>query len=143
MELIKKSVLKTEYDYDFHLWGIVTTIRDFQACWEINHRLKINLQRKDDLEILNAAKGRQLFFGLFSCRDRYCQGTFHMVANKYLNEYLIPEMKEIDFFLQYNCESSDDELRELHSGLRSIARFALIVKIDPYKLKSRHQLIFE
>jgi hypothetical protein len=143
MELIKKSVLKTEYDYSFHLWGIVTTIKDFQACWEINNILKINLQRKEDIELQNAAKGRQMFFGLFSCKDRYGLGSFHFVANKYYNEFLIPEMKEIDFFLRYTCESSDDELKQLHHALKSIRRFALVVKINPLELKSRHQLILD
>lgn len=143
MELVKKSVLKIEYDYNFHVWGIVTTLKDFQTCWEINHALKLELTRINDLEIQNIAKGRQLFFGLFSGYDRYKQGQFHLVANKYFNEYLIPEMKEVDFFFKYDCETADCELDEIYNKLRSIKRFTMVIKVNPAKLKSRQNLIID
>ncbi len=144
MELLKKSVLKAEYDFDFHLWGVVCTLKDFQAVWEINHALKINLKReRDDLEIQNKAKGLQMSFSVFAAFDRFEQGKFHLVSNKYLNEHLIPEMKEIDFFLRYSCESSDEELFEILTDLKRIKRFTLVVPVNPNLLKSKHHLIIE
>lgn len=143
MEAVKKTILRIEYDYDFHLWGIVTTLKDFQVCWEINQALRIKLKRKDDLEIQNPAKGRQLLFGLFAGNDRFEQGSFHLVANKYYNEYLIPEMKEIDYFLKYTCETGECELSEIFNHLKSVKRFVLVTKVNIQKLKSKHHLIFE
>ncbi|GDX48887.1 hypothetical protein LBMAG25_17050 [Bacteroidota bacterium] len=143
MEMAKKTPLRITYTYDFHLWGIVTTLKDFQVSWEINKSFKINLSRKQDIEIQSVAKGRQLFFGLFSSHDRFKQGTFYLIANKYYNEYLIPEMKEFDFFLRYDCDASDEELKLLFAGLKAIQPFALVVRVNPNKLKSKHQLIIE
>jgi hypothetical protein len=52
-------------------------------------------------------------------------------------------MKEFDFFLRYDCDASDEELKLLFAGLKAIQPFALVTRVNPNKLKSKHQLIIE
>ncbi len=48
---MKKKKLLAEYEYNFELFGITSSVKPHRLAWELNNLLKIKLIRKDDLPI--------------------------------------------------------------------------------------------
>ena len=66
----------------------------------------------------------------------------YFIANKGTDGYLVPEMKEADYFLMIKNYIDENELDSLVSSLNKIPEVVAAVKIDPKKVKSRENLLF-
>jgi hypothetical protein len=141
--MAKKNVIEVEYDFNFMLWGIVSTMRDYQICWELNKTLKINLSRQEDIELSNPQKGKHLLFSLFRYYDEMDKCLYHLMSNKYYKELLLPEVKEADYFLRFTGEVPDDYTDGITKTLKSIPKIMAVIPLEAAGLKSRHNLIIE
>ncbi len=140
---MKKTKLLVEHSYDFDLLGFVAPIKDYKLAWIINKSLGIDLEKEDDLEIefLKAPilKISQYFLSLPF-------GYVQLLRNKSLTSaeqisYLIPELKNVDFFLIIQDETTEltaDLFLEHLSGEPHIQN---VIKLDVNKIKSRENLL--
>ena len=141
--MAKKNIIEVEYDFNFMLWGIVCTMRDYQICWELNKTLKINLARQEDIELSNPQKGKHLLFSLFRYYDEMDKCLYHLMSNKYYKELLLPEVKEADYFLRFTGEVPENYADTITKTLKSIPKIMAVIPLEPAGLKSRHNLIIE
>jgi hypothetical protein len=140
---MKKAKLQIEPTFDFELLGIVSPIREYRMAWLVNQELELNLVKVDDLELefLNSEKLEiaQYFLSL-------PHGFIQLLKNKALNSaeqlaYLVPELKNLDYFLLVQDET---EQLDLSSFMEKLSRNPLvqsIVRIDISKLKSKENLL--
>jgi hypothetical protein len=140
---MKKSKLQIEPDFDFKLLGIVSPIREYRMAWLINQELELNLVKADDLELefLNAEKLEiaQYFLSL-------PHGFIQLLKNKAINStqslaYLIPELKNLDYFLLIQDETEELDLINFVKKLSRNPLVQSIVRIDISKLKSKENLL--
>ena len=140
---MKKSKLHVEPTFDFELLGIVSPIRDYRMAWLVNKELELNLVKADDLELefLSAEKLEisQYFLSL-------PHGFIQLLKNKALNSseqlaYLIPELKNLDYFLFVQDETDQLELSNFMEKLSQNPLVQSIVRIDISKLKSKENLL--
>lgn len=140
---MKKAKLHVEPTFDFELLGIVSPIRDYRMAWLINKELELNLVKADDLELefLSAEKLEisQYFLSL-------PHGFIQLLKNKALNSseqlaYLIPELKNLDYFLLVQDETDQLELSNFMEKLSQNPLVQSIVRIDISKLKSKENLL--
>lgn len=140
---MKKSKLQIEPDFDFKLLGIVSPIREYRMAWLINQELELNLVKADDLELefLNAEKLEiaQYFLSL-------PHGFIQLLKNKAINStqslaYLIPELKNLDYFLLIQDETEELDLINFMKKLSRNPLVQSIVRIDISKLKSKENLL--
>lgn len=138
---MSKLVLELEYDFDFALIGIASHIPNYRLAWLINNSFELDLARMNDidLEFSNNKKGS---FSFYQFDDEESHLTFNLISNRSSAGYLIPEMKQFDFFLQYWGPMSDEELKTFNDSLRKINSVLTSVIIDPTVLKSRNNLLF-
>jgi thioredoxin-related protein len=68
--------------------------------------------------------------------------TFYFIGNKGSDGYLVPEMREADYFIMIKNYIDDDDLENMISALNKIPEIVAAVKIDPKKIKSRENLLF-
>jgi len=140
---MKKAKLQIEPVFDFELLGIVSPIREYRMAWLVNQELDLNLVKADDLELefLNAEKLEiaQFFFSL-------PHGFIQLLKNKAINSsqqlaYLIPELKNLDYFLLVQDETEELDLINFVKKLSQNPLVQSIVRIDISKLKSKENLL--
>ncbi|MDA0314646.1 MAG: IPExxxVDY family protein [Bacteroidetes bacterium] len=140
---MKKAKLQIEPTFDFELLGIVSPIREYRMAWLVNQELELNLVKVDDLELefLNAEKLEiaQYFLSL-------PHGFIQLLKNKALNSsqkpaYLIPELKNLDYFLLFQDETEQLDLSNFMEKLSRNTLVQSIVRIDISKLKSKENLL--
>jgi hypothetical protein len=140
---MKKAKLLVEPTFDFELLGLVSPIREYRMAWLINQVMDLNLIKADDLELefLNAPKLEisQYFLSL-------PHGFIQLLKNKALNSsqqlaYLIPELKNLDYFLLVQDETEQVQLSTFIDQLSKNSLIQSIVRIDISKLKSKENLL--
>ncbi len=140
---MKKAKLQIEPAFDFELLGIVSPIREYRMAWLVNQELELNLVKVDDLELefLNSEKLEiaQYFLSL-------PHGFIQLLKNKAINStqqlaYLIPELKNLDYFLLIQDETEELDLINFVKKLSQNPLVQSIVRIDISKLKSKENLL--
>ena len=151
----KKLLL--DYDYDFLLIGILSTVPDYKLCWGMNRALKLNLNREKDLELLlkNNEEESDLTlsfehpellyqFSKFGYYNEVTHIRYTVVANKSNSRLLIREEQSVDYFLLVDGLYGDEKLSEdMIKKLRKQKEIVTAYTIDPNTLKSKQNLIFE
>jgi hypothetical protein len=140
---MKKAKLQIEPTFDFELLGIVSPIREYRMAWLVNQELELNLIKADDLELefLNAEK-LEIAHYLLSLPHGFIQ----LLKNKAINStqqaaYLIPELKNLDYFLLVQDETEQLDLSNFMEKLSRNPLVQSIVRIDISKLKSKENLL--
>ncbi|MDX5338055.1 MAG: IPExxxVDY family protein [Cyclobacteriaceae bacterium] len=140
---MKKSKLFIEPAFDFELLGLVSSVKDYKMAWAINQTLGLNLVRSEEIfiEFLStpSLEISQYFLSL-------PHGFVQLLKNKSLNStqqlaYLIPELKNMDYFLLVQDETEEIDVAEF---ARLLSRNPLIqsaVRLDVTKLKSKENLL--
>lgn len=141
---MKVKKLIVDYTYEFELYGVSTSIKDYKLAWLINKKLNLALVRADDylielnkeeLEIINYAfhtEHNELRF--FKNKAVLDDGS--------VQKYMVAEMKHFEYFVMVSglihTFTSDELLKEL----RAIEGVQLINQIDIDTLKSRDYFLF-
>lgn len=138
-----KTVLKfdTEDQYDFILVGIACQYKDYRLCHDLNTGLNISLQREKDYEIFNGKRMENIRFSFY----RYVNDEddhYYLFSNKGRPGLLIPEQKQIDYFLMVRENSQRIQLPELMNRLKEIKVILGTFIMEPKNLKSRENLLF-
>lgn len=137
---MSKQVLEVEFDFDFSLFGISCHSANYRLAWALNKNLDLDLERTDDIELsFGESTG---FFSFYKYDDEESYTTYHLISNRSDAGYLIPEMKQIDFFLQYWGPMSEADLAHLPEDLRKVTSVLTAINIDPMSLKNRNNLLF-
>ncbi|MGB5242738.1 MAG: IPExxxVDY family protein [Lutimonas sp.] len=149
-----------EYDHDYTLLGIHTPLEDFRLAFLINDKLELKLRKyKEDLDLF--LKNEKSSFSIYIFDDTHKMMTWSLITNKNITKetsisqsgnlfddppiqsYLIPEKKQVDFFLKMDSQLAYEETKELINKIKTINQIVTLYTIDPNDLKSRDNLIFE
>ncbi|GGH17419.1 IPExxxVDY family protein [Mucilaginibacter phyllosphaerae] len=140
--VLNKKILKFEIDLDFILIAVTTSLKDYRICYHINKCLNFNFTRVDDLKLDTSVKGSPLLFSLYHYSWESTETDFYFIGNKGNDGYLVPEMREADYFIMIKNYIDDEDLDSLIYSLNKIPEIVAAVKIDPKKIKSRENLLF-
>jgi hypothetical protein len=141
----KTIKLVVDYDYDFELIGIISSLKGHKLGWCINNELRIDLRKEDDLCIDFLHEG-QLVIIHYIYETEY--SNFRLIKNKscefanIASPYLIPELKEYDYFIQIKDESGVYSVSGIIEKLKHISGIEYIKEIETENLKSKDNLIF-
>jgi len=140
---VAKTILRFDNgnQYDFILIGIACQHKDYRLCHELNAALGIDLIRENDYEIFNEKRMEKISFAFYHY-PTIEEDDYYLFANKGRQGLLIPEQKQIDYFLMIreNVRRLDESW--LTNRLKNIPIILGIFKTDPEKLKSRENLVF-
>jgi hypothetical protein len=159
-----KHTLEIEYDYDFVLIGISSHEKDYRFCWALNNKLKLELSKKESLEIKGKKQKTPSYFSFFTFDDQDQYKEYSVLANfsesKSLvltedtlfgtpdksrqseNEFLIPEHKQMNYLFVIRGDMEDEQIEELVQKIKEIDIVLTAIRIDPKTLKSKQNLIF-
>jgi hypothetical protein len=138
---ITQHKLEFEPEFDFMLLGIISSEASYKLSLFMNSACSFRLVRQDDIE-LKQQKNGSTGFSFFSYEDENTYLKYNLIQNKTGIQYLIPELKNIDYLIQIIGEPSQNDVDTLTEKLKSIPEISGVLKIDPVSLKSRNNLIF-
>ncbi|MBP6335180.1 MAG: IPExxxVDY family protein [Bacteroidia bacterium] len=138
-----KNVLKLneEDKFDFFLFGISCQHKDYRLCREINLALEVEMTRRDDFDIYNNKRMEEQGFAFFRY-DTEDEDQFCLVSNRGPKGLLIPEQKQIDYFLMIKPGRMRIDENEIQNSLKSISIVLAVYMLDVLKLKSKGNLVF-
>jgi hypothetical protein len=112
-----------EFFEDTRLLGLVAPVKDYQFCWQLNNRLRLDFRINNEIEIQLTRRQRKYFFGVY--------------------EYLLPEFKHLDFlWLLKGDVVGDEKLQDLLGSIRSVPGVQLVMELVQDKIKNKGHLIF-
>ncbi len=145
IRMVKKKVkhtLELEADYDYEMIGLCSHHNDYRIIWGINELLNIQLEKKEGNFIISTPKGIISEHPYYEFNDVENFLSFFFIKNKYEGKFLIPEQKQIDYFLfilnnnLYNISSVIQKIKTLPTILAAF-------EFDPIEFNSTEYLIFE
>jgi hypothetical protein len=142
---MKTIKLLVDYDFDFELIGVISSLKGYKLAWCINQALKLNLKREDDL-IIDFLHEGQLVIINYNYETEY--SNFRLLKNKscefanIASPFLIPELKEYDYFIQLKDESGIFGASPIMEKLKHIAGVEFVKQLETENLKSKDNLIF-
>ena len=152
--------LKIRHDIDFQLIGIQSEMQDYQFAYFLNRSTLFMFERmiKDISYLINSKK---IYFSTFEHRESDLRRSSFLVKNRafyskpvnnslnLFNEtrirkstFLIPELKEFNYFIKFVGIWKKEELLELKIFLNSLPGINSPVNIDLGRIKSITNLIF-
>ena len=140
---MKKSKLIIEYDFDFELLGILSSVRGYKLAWEINQALGIQLVKQPDL-VVGFKNSEEKSFSFYSHETQL--NRLKLFKNKSSEQenakyYLIPEFPHYDFIILAAMEEQNEH-HQLMDRIRSISAIQLVASIPLEGLKSKSNFIF-
>lgn len=136
-----KKYLKLDHDFNFVLIAITSQLKDYVLCYNINKSAITDFRKIEDLEL--SFKGLEpKFFSryLHQLSDSEC--SFFLISNRGTEGFLIPEMKETDYFVLIKEFIDQEDLDFFLDRLKSIKDIQVAIEINPERLKSRENLLF-
>lgn len=136
----KKYVLKIDKDekLDMILIGICSGMKAYRLCYYLNEKLELNFERQEDYELIlgrnNSSAGFVRY--LYLSDD---EQAFNLFSNRSNEQYLIPELKNIDYLLTISPASYVD-VPFFMDHIKKIEMVQSVFDIDISKLKSRFNL---
>jgi hypothetical protein len=95
----KKTSISGNYENEFSIIGIACHIPEYRIVYFLNQISNFNFSRYDDLMIVQKNDDHNLAFPFFYFEDSENSATFHLIANRAVEGFLINEWKQMDFLL--------------------------------------------
>ena len=132
-----------EYEFDFDVFGITSSVKGYKLAWEINERLGIHLVRQPDL-LVGFKNHEEKSFSHYSFGSTVNHLKLlrnkpqEMDKGKY---FLIPEFPHYDFIIlaRLTDHHTNASLAEV---LKKIPAVELVVPIALDTLKSKSNFVF-
>ena len=133
--------LQLDHDFDFVLLGLVSTAKDYRICFQLNKLLELDLCKQKDIELKTNKTGNTDHFSFYEFVNGD-QVEYYFICNKGKTTSLIPEYKQLDYFLIVKNQLFDSTESELIKKLNSTSLILGVYSINASKLKSRENLLF-
>ena len=128
---------------DVRLLGIQASIKDYNFCWQINQLMGIDFRVTNVVEIPLLRKGRTYYFPVYEYGQPSTCLMHYLYNNQHDGEYLLPELRHLDFlWLLKDDYVADELLSDMIYSLRSLNGVQLVVELTSEKIKSRENLVF-
>jgi hypothetical protein len=142
---MKTFKLEVEYDYDFDLFGLVSSSKEYKLAWSLNKSFNIRLVKQQDLNYDFFNKGRLV---ISNYRHMTEHSTIRLFRNKSVDlstlkkPFLVPDIKEYDYILQISGALSDYCPQEVLNRFQRVPFIQYVKKFDPNSLKFKENLMF-
>ena len=131
-----RFTLEFDEEFDFIVLAINSHIKAYKLCWNINSSMQLNFVKKNDHNIKEY---------LWFSRYTYISDDgieYDLLANHSKKGYLVPNKKNINYFLVVKNDFWEQDKQEFMSKLRNIPDVLLAFEMDVANLKHIDRFIF-
>lgn len=159
-----KLLLDDDIKEEYTLIAIHCSEETYKVAYLLNKFLLLQLKR-EELDLDYSSDGLDVMFPLFEFKDEMQYTTYNLVANKCKSEvanlsstgglfsgltaektimtFLIPELKQVDFFLKIFSDFEIIPLRKIMSSINEIKQIISAYEVEVETIKSKNNLIFD
>ncbi|OFY62537.1 MAG: hypothetical protein A3H98_04330 [Bacteroidetes bacterium RIFCSPLOWO2_02_FULL_36_8] len=141
-----RTISAPKQEYEFQLFGISTPMKDYQLAWEFNRVLKIDFCKKEYSLSQKKEEQEKNLISYYEYKDtNYLFRLFQNKVSQKGIEYLIPEMKSLDFILFLSGTEKEKGTEILQHNWKNSNLFKGIVlfkNLSPAKLKSIDNILW-
>ncbi|WP_339606053.1 IPExxxVDY family protein [uncultured Roseivirga sp.] len=140
-----KNKLEISYEIDFELVAVNASVKEYKLAWMLNKSLGWDLAKMKNIE-LDFTGNKALSISNYLYKTEY--QTFRLIRNRaedgeeQFNAFIIPELKNFDYFIMLENESVGFDLNAFISKIKEIPFVQFAVLMDTAALKSKDNLIF-
>lgn len=124
------------------MYGLSSHENDYRLVWNINQGFSFNFERAKSHKILSKKTRAEIEFTLYTYDDEDTFYLYHLIANKSEQNFLLEELKNIDFLIMVRGEFTEAFSNGFQNRLKKIETVQGVFKIDPASLKNRENLVF-
>ena len=141
LKLDNEDITSAFFD-EIRILGIVSPMQDYMFSWTINKFLGMSFRINTSMEIQLRKKNRNYFFSIYDYQPPNRALIHYIYSNQYEGEYLLPELKHLDFLWLLKYDSvSDAELSELMQAIKKIPGVQLVTEMLPTKIRNKQHLL--
>lgn len=153
-----------ELEEDYSLLAIHCSVASYKMAFILNKQLDTRLTRRSiDLEFSN--KGLEVSFPLYQYDDDKSYTTYYLIGNSchsqaaqihssgglfnhqtsasQITTFLLPEFKKADYFLKIESDLDLVPVDQMIGELNRVNEVVSAYQVDPEKIKSKNNLIFD
>lgn len=141
---MKTFTLDLEYEFDFDLFGLISSTRDYTLAWALNRALRLRLVRQPDLSLPLLHGGCLLFSYYLYATEALTLRLFRnrSVAPSVLKKpYLAPDFREYDYLLSISNGTGALAAEALVPRLLALDKVQYVGQLDPNTLKYKENLL--
>lgn len=161
--MLSHKLLLDDVEEDFHLIAIHSSIEEFKMAFNLNKCLRISLKRSHfDVDFNHGTVQAQ--YPLYEFKEPANYRCIYLIKNKYKGPvkkitssgslfieeevspqqtYLIPEYKEVDYFLKIEEDMETVQMQEFLNSISLVPNVITAYLVDVNQLKSKNNLILE
>jgi hypothetical protein len=141
---MKTLRLDIDYDFDFEVFGVVSSSKEYKLAWALNKYLNLRLVKQTDLCLDFINQGRLVISNYLFLTEG---SSFRLFRNKSVElstlkkPYLVPDISKYDYVVQVNgllCDYRQDLLQRINK----VPFVQYVQHFDPITLKFKENLIF-
>lgn len=141
---IVHSHLEASFQYDFLLFGICSSAKEYKLAWAINQRCICHFKKAQDITLTECVT-EELLFSHY-CYQRGSQ-TWRLLENKtYIEKrgdaFLVPELSQWNFLLWLHDPGEHISLNWLEQNLKTIPDIKSFSQISVDLLANKENLLF-
>ncbi|MEQ8473728.1 MAG: IPExxxVDY family protein [Marinoscillum sp.] len=142
---MKKNRLASDYPFDFELIGIVSSAKEYKLAWHLNQLNEFHLIKEEDVRI-EFSDNKQIRVSILQDENEF--NKVHLIKNKLvssnssINQYLIPELQQFDYFIKMSSQTEENWANELLLKLKDIPAIDYSLLIDISRIKMKDNLLF-
>jgi hypothetical protein len=124
--------------------GISAPIKNYQFCILLNQYMGFEFRFNPDHEIALKRKNRTYYFSMYEGGEPTTSIQHFVYHNQFDGEYLLPELKHMDFIWWIRGEwIEDDQVNDILQRVRGIKGVQMVAELTPDQIKNKGNLIFE
>ncbi len=135
--------IKNEFDFNYRLVGIATTLKEYKLAFYLNHILDCDFRKLKDLLFESSERERNVFFSVLKAESDDEASEYIIFANKNGTDTLLPEAPAFDFILQIQGKQVQKELASIIAQIKKVNEVMLCAEVPINKVKNHHRLIYE
>lgn len=139
---LDNSAAESNFFEDVRIIGIVAPVKNYSFIWKINNYLGMGFKINNNLEIQLKRKNRSYFFNVYEYKAPVGELLHYIYDNHNDGEFLLPELKHLDFLLLMKYEIiTSEEVNNLVDAIKKISGVQLVTEVSQDKIKNKQHLI--
>lgn len=130
---------------DTRLLGLVAPVSDYQLCWHLNNGLRFDFRNNPDITIPFKKKNLDttFYFTVSEYREPYRALAHYLYNNQFKGEFLLPELKKLDFiWLMKGDFVSDQLIADLIEMVNDLSCVRMVLELSVTNIRNKGNLIF-
>jgi len=140
--VIDNEALAEEYFENARLLGIQCPVEPHRFVWMVNKAFLYDFDFLAGQEVVLEKRKREIHFGLYACSEEHMEVNHLIYINQSDGEYLLPELRHIDYLWLMKGEIPADGFAEtLMQQLRTLPQVQLVTELTNERIRNKQHLV--